>query len=111
LEEEQGLLEQLNQNLETFNKELTDEITLKDAKILKLNKEVESLEAMIVEQDDTADKLKERSGELQKQIKVLRDHLEESSGDASKDKITLLLEKQNKLIKQLRESDVRQLAT
>jgi len=48
---------------------------------------------MIVEQDDAADKLKERSGELQKQIKVLRDHLEESSGDASKDKITLLLEK------------------
>jgi len=48
---------------------------------------------MIVEQDDAADKLKERSGELQKQIKVLRDHLEESSGDVSKDKITLLLEK------------------
>jgi len=39
---------------------------------------------MIVEQDDTADKLKERNAELQKQIKVLRDHIQEnSSGDGS----------------------------
>lgn len=65
---------------------------------------------MIVEQDDNADKLKDRCAELQKQIKVMRDHLEESSSDSSKDKITLLLEKQNKLIRQLRESDLKQLS-
>jgi len=66
---------------------------------------------MIVEQDETAEKLKERNAELQKQAKVLRDNLQESSGAGSQDKIALLLEKQNKLVKQLRESDVRQLAT
>lgn len=70
--------------MESFNKELTDEIKVKDDKILKMTKEVQSLEAMIVEQDDTADKLKERNAELQKQIKVLRDHIQEnSSGDGS----------------------------
>jgi hypothetical protein len=50
--------------MEVYNKELTTEISDKDTKTSEYRAEIEELEIIVVEQEELADKYKERLTEL-----------------------------------------------
>lgn len=87
------LMEDLNDGMETYNKELTSDIQDKDNKITEFKAEIEQLEIIVVEQEELADKYKERLTELNKQNAALSGQLQEYSQDGSKDQVSLLIEK------------------
>ena len=87
------LMEDLNDGMETYNKELTSDIQDKDNKITEFKAEIEQLEIIVVEQEELADKYKERLTELNKQNAALSGQLQEHSQDGSKDQVSLLIEK------------------
>lgn len=60
IEEEHAMLEELVENLETYNKELQDEIAEKEKDIYGLNQEKEQLETIVIDQDGITSKYKER---------------------------------------------------
>ena len=109
VELEKNLMEDLTAQMEVYNKELTTEITDKDSKITEFKVEIEQLEIIVVEQEELADKYRERLSELQKQIRVLTEKLKEYTQDGSKDQVSMLVEKQQVLIRQLREAESKEL--
>jgi hypothetical protein len=64
IELEKNLMEDLTAQMEVYNKELTTEISEKDTKITEFKTEIEQLEIIVVEQEELADKYKERLSEL-----------------------------------------------
>ena len=109
IENEKNLLEDLTAGLEQYQKELTAEIVDKDLKITEFKNEIEQLEIIVVEQEELADKYKDRITEMHNQIKTLSEQLQEYTQDGSKDQIGLMIEKQQQLIRLLRESESKQL--
>lgn len=75
IEEEHAMLEELVENLETYNKELQGDIAEKDKEIAGLVTEKEQLEDIVVDQDGITQKYKERQTQLTKQISVLNEQL------------------------------------
>jgi predicted nuclease with TOPRIM domain len=76
IEEEHAMLEELVENLETYNKELQDEVADKERDIVNLGQEKEQLETIVIDQDAITSKYKERQAQLSKQIAVLTEQLE-----------------------------------
>lgn len=70
------MLEELVENLETYNKELQEEIAQKENEIKGLVQEKEQLETIVIDQDAITSKYKERQTQLSKQISVLTEQLE-----------------------------------
>ena len=105
IEEEHAMFEELVDNLETYNKELQDDLAVKDKEIASLGAEKEQLEAIVIDQDAITQKYKERQTQLSKQIGILTEQLQYTvSSTDNKDQVSVLLEKQQLLIGKLRDA-------
>ena len=71
LEEEMVLIEEINLALETDNKDLNEELALKEKELVDSKNEQRQLEGIVIDQDELGEKYQAKQQELLKQITVL----------------------------------------
>lgn len=110
MEEVLGIQEGYSENLEQYNQELTEELAEQEAAMAQIEQQKIEDEELLLDLEDENQKYRDKVQLLNKQIKELTEQVERfSESTEEKSKFTTLVEKQNALMKSLRDSENREL--